>query len=80
MKIKLRVWESTLGWMADNMKASGWIIICTDLEYILGKMAESMKENIRMIRNMDLEFTPGLMVDATVGIGAGANNMVSALT
>jgi len=80
LKIKLRDWECTLGWMVDSTKANGWTIICMDLEYTPGKMAEFMKENIRTTKNMDLAFTPGLTVDATVDIGGEANNMVLELT
>jgi len=74
-KIKSKVLESTHGWTADSMKASGWTTTCTALVFILGKMAESMKENIKTIRNMDSEFTPGPMAGDTVAIGAEVNSM-----
>jgi hypothetical protein len=42
-KIKYLVMENILGMIKEHIKDTGWIIICTDKEFINGRMVENMR-------------------------------------
>ena len=76
LKIKLRDWECTLGWMVDSTKANGWTTTWKAWEFTSGTMVENTKDSTKMIKSMALVSTPGLMKDATQVTGTKENNMV----
>jgi hypothetical protein len=75
LKTKFMAEANILGTMAENMRATGRIIIWMDSVYILGRMEECMKATIRKIKSMAKEFILGLTEDAMMGNGKMEDNM-----
>ena len=75
LKTKFMVEANILGTMAENMRATGRIIIWMDSVYILGRMEECMKAIIRKIKSMEKEFILGLTEGAMTANGKMDDNM-----
>ena len=75
VKIRLVELASTLGWMGEGMKASGWITTWKALASTSGMTEECIKVNTRMIKSTDTECILGQMVVAMKDIGLEVSSM-----